>query len=63
MLFVKKVLPDDVNVTPEDVGEIHVCRVFHFQVRHPRCVERIASIDKCSQTQLLIFVLPRGVSM
>jgi len=33
-----------------------------FQVRHPRCVERITSIDKCSQTQLLIFVLLRGVS-
>ena len=32
-----------------------------FQVRH-RCVDRITSIDKCSQTQLLIFVLLRSVS-
>ena len=33
------------------------------QVRHPRCVDRITSIDKCSQTQLIIFVLLRGVSI
>ena len=33
-----------------------------YQVRHPRCVDRITSNDKCSQTQLLIFVLLRGVS-
>jgi len=31
--------------------------VMNFQVRHPRCVDRITSIDKYSQTQLLIFVL------
>jgi hypothetical protein len=36
--------------------------VYNFQARHPRCVDRITSIDKCSQTQLLIFVLLRGVS-
>ena len=33
-----------------------------FQVRHSRCVDRITCIDKCSQTQLIIFVLLRGVS-
>ena len=26
-----------------------------FQVRHPRCVDKITSIDNCSQTQLLTF--------
>jgi len=34
----------------------------NFQVRYPRCVDRITSIDKCSQTQLLRCVLLRGVS-
>jgi hypothetical protein len=34
----------------------------NFQVRHPRFVDIITSIDKCSQKQLLIFVLLRGVS-
>ena len=33
----------------------------NFQVGHPRCVDRITRIDKCSHTQQLIFVLLRGV--
>jgi len=33
-----------------------------YQVRHPRCVNRITSRVKCSQTQLLAFMLLRGVS-
>ena len=38
------------------------CTLQNFQARHPRCVDRSTSVDKCSQTQLLIFVLLRGVS-
>jgi hypothetical protein len=40
----------------------HGVEPYDFQVRHPRCVDRITSIDKCSQIQLSIFVLLRGVS-
>ena len=35
--------------------------IHDFHVRHSRCVDRITSIDKCNQTQLLIFVLLRSV--
>jgi len=33
----------------------------NFQMRHPRCVDRITSRVECSETQLSIFILPRGV--
>jgi len=37
-------------------------RISNFQAKHPRSVDRITSIDNCSQTQILIFLLLRGVS-
>jgi len=43
-------------------GQKNIQLMYSFQASHPHCVDRITSIDKCSQTQLLIFVLLRGVS-
>jgi len=33
----------------------------NFQVKHPHCVDGITSRVKCSQTQLLVFILLRDV--
>jgi hypothetical protein len=50
---------------PDQVQKLQACRITTDvlgRFSHRRCVDRITYIDKCSQTQLLIFVLVKGVS-